>query len=118
MKALAVFIQDVNDGQTHTGLTADLAELFQTVRNTGRSGAMTVKIKVMPATKGGAEVDKITITVDRKLELPKPEAPSDFFWLNEDAEPTRQHPRQHALDLREARSVDDDGVITFKEATR
>jgi hypothetical protein len=116
MKAFAIFIQDVNDGQTHAGLTADLGELFQTVRNTGRGGAMTVKIKVTPAVKGGGEVDKITITVDRKLELPKPEAPSDFFWLTDEAEPTRQHPRQHALDLRSAKSVDaDTGEITFKE---
>ena len=82
---------------------------------TGRGGAMTVKIKVAPAVRGGGEVDKITITVDRKLELPKPEAPSDFFWLTDEAEPTRQHPRQHALDLRETKAVDEDGVITFKD---
>ncbi|MDQ1260601.1 MAG: hypothetical protein QG643_2427, partial [Pseudomonadota bacterium] len=56
---------------------------------------------------------------DRKLELPKPEQPSDFFWLTDEAEPTRQHPRQHALDLREAKTVDaDTGEITFKEITK
>ena len=54
------------------------------------------------ASKGASTVDKITVTVDRKLELPKPDAPSDFFWLTDDAEPTRHHPRQHALDLRDA----------------
>lgn len=61
-------------------------------------------------------MDKITITADRKLELPKPEQPSDFFWLTDTAEPTRQHPRQHALDLRDTKTIDADGVITFKEA--
>ncbi len=61
-------------------------------------------------------MDKITITADRKLELPKPEQPSDFFWLTDEAEPTRQHPRQHALDLREARSIDPEtGEIQLKE---
>lgn len=90
---------------------------------------MTLKIKIASASKGGNEVDKITISADRKLELPKPEQPQDFFWLTDDAVPTRQHPRQHALDLRDAqdtrgglRSVADkftnpdvDGVITLKE---
>lgn len=115
MKSFAVFLTDLNDGQTLAGMTADMAELLQTVKSTGRAGSMTLKIKVSPATKGGHEVDKITIVADRKLELPKPDQPSDFFWLTDDAEPTRQHPRQHALDLRDAKSVDADGVITFKE---
>lgn len=117
MKAFSLFLNDVNDGRTHAALTQDLGDLFQAVQSNGRSGALTIKIKVAPAVKGnGGEVDKVTITVDRKLELPKPEAPSDFFWLTDEAEPTRQHPRQHSLDLREMKSVDGDGVITFKEA--
>lgn len=130
MKSFAIFLADLNDGHTHAGLTGDLAELLQTVRDTHRSGSLSLKIKVSPASKGGSEVDKITITADRKLELPKPEQPSDFFWLTADAEPTRQHPRQHALDLRDATAQvgngapvkdfsqpDADGVITpaFKD---
>jgi len=118
MKAFSVFIVDLNDGKTHTGLTADLGELLQTVKNTGRAGSMTLKIKVAPASKGSQDVDKITVTADRKLELPKPEQPSDFFWLTDDAEVTRQHPRQHALDLRDAKTIDADGVITFKDAAK
>ena len=101
MKSFNLFLADLNDGQTHSGLTGDLSELLQAVRTHGRSGSMTLKIKVAPASKGSFEVDKITITAERKLELPKPEAPSDFFWLTEDAEPSRLHPRQHALDLRD-----------------
>lgn len=103
MKSFALFLTDLNDGQTQAGLTGDLSELLQAVQNTGRSGSITLKIKVAPASKGGSTVDKITITADRKLELPKPEQPSDFFWLTDDAQPTRQHPRQHALDLRDVR---------------
>ena len=116
MKSFAIFLADLNDGQTLAGLTGDLTELLQQVKATGRSGSMTLKVKVAPATKGNAEVDKITITADRKLELPKPEQPSDFFWLTDTAEPTRQHPRQHALDLRDARTTDaGPGELTFKE---
>lgn len=116
MKSFALFLTDLNDGQTLAGLTGDLAELLQAVKATGRAGSMTLKVKIVPASKGGQEVDKITITADRRLELPKPEQPSDFFWLTDEAEPTRQHPRQHALDLRDAKSVDaGTGEITFKE---
>lgn len=137
MRAFAQFIQDLNDGTTHSGLTGDLAELLQAVQSTGRTGSMTLKIKIASASKGGGEVDKITILADRKLELPKPEQPQDFFWLTDDATPTRKHPRQHDLDLRDAQdtrgglrtgtndatghivnaltSTDADGVITFKD---
>lgn len=121
----------LNDGKTLAGLTADLAELMQAVKANGRRGSITLKIS--PANRNG-EVDKITAVADRKLELPKPDQPSDFFWLTDDAEPTRQHPRQHSLDLRDAADErgglrtpikalaetfthpDADGVIQLKEA--
>ena len=126
MKAFGLFLVDLNDGQTHAGLTGDLNELLQSVKQHGRSGSMTLKIKVAPATKNAHDVDKITIVAERKLELPKAEQPSDFFWLTDDAEPTRHHPRQHHLDLRDAQDTrgglrwpgdqfsppDADGVIT------
>jgi hypothetical protein len=134
MKSFNQFLVDLNDGSTHAGLTNDLQELLQAVQNTGRGGSLTLKIKIASASKGGVSVDKVTITADRKLELPKPEQPSDFFWLTDDAEMTRQHPRQHALDLRDAQDErgglrtphaafaatfsqpDADGVINLKEA--
>ena len=102
MKAFGLFLVDLNDGSTHAGLTGDLAELLQAVKNTGRTGSMTLKIKVSNGSKASGDVDRIIIVAERKLELPKPEQPQDFFWLTDEAEPTRQHPRQHALDLRNA----------------
>jgi len=119
LKSFGMFLIDLNSGSTHAGLTSDLAELLQTVKNTGRSGSLTLKIKVAPGSKPGQDVDKVTIVADRKLELPKHESLSDFFWLTDEAEPTRHHPRQHALELREAKSVDaDTGEITFKEMSK
>ena len=38
MKSFSIFLADLNDGRTHSGLTADLGELLQTVKNTGRAG--------------------------------------------------------------------------------
>lgn len=101
MKAISLFLQEINGGTTHAACTADLAELFKTVQETGRKGALKLTITVAPGTKG-QDVDKVIVCVDRTLALPKAEQPADFFWLTEDAEPTRNHPRQHALDLRDA----------------
>jgi hypothetical protein len=113
VKAFSLFMVELNDGSTHAALSADLAELLRTVQNTGRAGSLTLKVKVAPATRtNSGSVDKVTITADRKLELPKPEQASDFFWLNEDGETSRNHPRQHDLPLREVTPTPQ----TFKEA--
>ena len=113
MKAFSLFMVELNDGSTHAALSADLAELLRTVQNTGRAGSLTLKVKVAPATRtNSGSVDKVTITADRKLELPKPEQASDFFWLTEDGETSRNHPRQHDLPLRDVTAAPQ----TFKEA--
>lgn len=123
MKSFNILLAELNEGSAHAALTSDLAELLRTVQNTGRAGSLTLKIKVAPATRNNSgSVDKVNITADRKLELPKPEQPSDFFYLTDDGETTRNHPRQHSLELREVAptvtsfKTDADGVITFKEA--
>ena len=118
MKAFAVILHELNEGSTHAALTSDLAELLRTVQITGRAGSLTLKIKIAPAsrTNGSATVDKVNITADRKLELPKPEMATDFFYLTDEGETTRNHPRQQSLELREVTTPDADGVIHFKEA--
>lgn len=113
MKAFSLFLVELNEGSTHAALTGDLADLLRTVQATGRAGSLTIKVKVAPATRSNSgSVDKVTITADRKLELPKPEQPSDFFWLTEDGETSRNHPRQQDLPLRDVSALPQ----TFKEA--
>lgn len=118
MQSFAVFLNDLNDGRTLAGLTSDLQELLQTVQSTGRSGSITLRVKVLPGSKAGSEVDRVTIVADRKLELPKPEAPSDFFWLTDKGEPTRQHPRQQSLPLREVAETPTGTSPQLKEITQ
>ena len=69
MKSFTHFLTDLNDGQTQAALTADLDELLRTVKATGRSGALSIKLKVQPASKGGHEVDNITIPKEFELGL-------------------------------------------------
>lgn len=40
MKSFNQLLADLNDGSTLAGLTGDLAELLQTVQNTGRAGSI------------------------------------------------------------------------------
>lgn len=102
MKSFSLFINELNDGSTHAALTADLKELLQTVQSTGKGGKLILKISVAPAVKmTQGDIDKVTITADCSLTLPKPVSPTDFFWLTEDGETSRQHPRQHSLELRD-----------------
>ena len=114
MKAFSHFLTDLNDGTTHAALTGDLQELLQQVKNTGRTGSMTLKIKVANGSKASGDVDRITIIAERKLELPKPQMPADFFYLTDDGETTRNHPRQQSLELREIAKTAT--PVQFKEA--
>ncbi len=115
MKSFAHLLNELNEGSIHAALSADLAELLRTVQMTARGGSLTVKIKVTPAVRSdGGTTDRVNVTADRKLELPKPQMPTDFFYLTEEGETTRNHPRQQSLELREVASPTP--PTQFKEA--
>jgi hypothetical protein len=103
MKSFSHLLNEINEGSVHAALTGDMAELLRTVKTTGRGGKLIVEIKVTPAVRNtnGGDIDRVNINVDRKLALPKPESPTDFFYLTDDGETTRNHPRQQSLELRE-----------------
>lgn len=112
-KPFPLLIADLNDGSTAAGLTANIHELLAAVQNSGRSGSLTLKLKISPATKGSSGgVDKVTIVAEKKLELPKPDAPVDFFWLTDEAELSRKHPRQNELELRH---VEGSGAVSSND---
>jgi hypothetical protein len=111
-QAFAVFLQDLRDGRAHSELSNQLAELLAKVKETGKAGGLTLKIKVKPATKGG-DVDKVTISDMITIDLPKPERGEDFFWLTDDNDLSRNHPKQGNLELREASAP---SPTKFKEA--
>jgi hypothetical protein len=107
MKSFAHLLNEINEGSTHAALTQDMADLLRTVQTTGRAGKLTITLKVAPAVRNtsGGDIDRINLTVDRTLALPKPETPTDFFYLTEDGETTRNHPKQQSLELREVNST-------------
>lgn len=113
-KAFAVFLQDLRDGRAHAELSGQLAELLAKVKETGKGGTLTLKLKIKPAGRG-SDVDKVTIADAITLDLPKPERGEDFFWLTEDNDLTRNHPKQGNLELRDATPAQ---PTTFKEASK
>ncbi len=113
-KAFAVFLQDLRDGRAHAELSGQLEELITKVKETGKAGGLTLKIKIKPASRGG-DVDKVTVSDQIAVDLPKPERGEDFFWLTDDNDLSRNHPRQQTLELREAGSAK---PTSLKEATK
>jgi len=111
-KAFAVFLQDLRDGRVHADLSQQLEELLANVKETGKGGELSLKIKIKPATRGG-DVDKVTISDLITLNLPKPERGEDFFWLTDDNDLTRNHPKQASLELRDATAAP---IANFKKA--
>ena len=92
------FLNNLRDGRAHAELSAQLAELISNVKNVGKGGELVLKIKIKPASRGG-DVEKVTISDSITTNLPKPERGEDFFYLTEDNELSRNHPRQQSLEL-------------------
>lgn len=113
-KAFAVFLQELRDGRTHAELSDQLANLLEKVKETGKGGEITLKLKVRPAGRG-ADVDKIVIGDSVTIKLPNPERGEDFFWLTNENALSRNHPRQGNLELRDATPSQ---PTTFKEANK
>lgn len=114
LSSFAVFVQNLRDGRAHAELSAQLSELITAVRETGKTGSITLKIDVKPATRGSG-VDKVKIIDTVTAKAPKPDRGEDFFYLTDDNALSRNHPRQHNLDLRD---VSPSQPLTFKEATQ
>lgn len=111
-KSFAVTLQDLRDGRVNAELSKLFGDLINTVKATGKSGDITLKLKVKP-TGRGQDVDKIFIADAITVNMPKPDRGEDVFWLTEDNELSRNHPRQGNLELRDASQP---APINFKEA--
>ena len=111
-KAFAVILQDLRDGRVHAELSKLFGELISQVKETGKAGEICLKLKIKPATRG-ADVDKITVSDVISVTQPKPERGEDIFWLTEDGDLSRNHPRQGNLELRDASPT---APVQFKEA--
>ena len=88
------------EGVTHAELTDGLAALAEAVMETGKSGSLTLTIKVGKASKNGGHQmlvsDVVTLTAPTAARTE-----SIFFYDSDTGSLPRTHPRQQQLPLQE-----------------
>lgn len=88
----------VNNGATVAELNDALQQVVAAVRATGKSGSVTLTVKVAPAAKNAADV--LVVESQVKARLPEPERGMTIFYATDDNRLVRNDPRQQRLDLR------------------
>ena len=91
-------ILQINNGATVAELSEALEKVVAAVRAAGKSGSITLTLKVAPAGKGNTEVLMIESQVRTKL--PEPDRGMTIFYATEDNRLVRNDPRQQMLPLR------------------
>ena len=91
-------ILQMNNGATVMELSNALEQVVGAVRAAGKSGSITLTIKVAPASKGATDVLMIESQV--KTKLPEPDRGMTVFYATEDNHLVRNDPRQQLLPLR------------------
>jgi hypothetical protein len=91
-------ILQINNGAAVAELSEALAKVVAAVRQTGKSGSITFKLKVAPASKGNTTVLMLESQVQTKL--PEAERGVSVFYATEDNRLVRNDPRQQSLPLR------------------
>ena len=96
MKHFFSTLRELEEGSLLMQLDNALAAINEAVRATGKTGELTVKIKVNSATRraGSSEV-LVNAKVSHKI--PEPDVEPTFFFLTDSNELTRQHPKQMEL---------------------
>lgn len=84
-------LTDLDDGKVHAQLTRMLPELVKAVMDTGKSGSLSLTIKVK------RENRMLLVTSDVKTKLPQPATESTLFYATEEGVLRRDDPKQPAL---------------------
>jgi hypothetical protein len=90
----ATILQQVSKGSAHTKLSENLADLTAAVRDHGKAGTLTIKVRVEP-TKG---TENLSVSVTSVLNAPQ-ETETSIFFADDSGNLTRHDPRQTAADL-------------------
>ncbi len=91
-------ILQMNNGATVTELSEALERVVAAVRAAGKTGSITLTVKVSPASKGSNDVLMVESQV--KTKLPEPERGMTIFYSTEDNHLVRNDPKQQMLPLK------------------
>jgi hypothetical protein len=88
----------MNNGATVAEMAAALEKAVAAVRLTGKSAAITLTLKLSPASKGITDV--LTVESQVKTRLPEPDRGITIFYATDDNQLVRNDPKQPMLPLR------------------
>ncbi|ARF62860.1 hypothetical protein B1H20_16790 [Streptomyces violaceoruber] len=104
VRPFAAFLQEQSGGQLHDELSTRLHELIEAVRETGKAGAIALKIDVKPI--AGTDGRTVTVTDTVTSKVPKTERPKSIFFVDDTGNLSRTDPRQPVITgLREVESA-------------
>jgi ABC-type thiamine transport system ATPase subunit len=86
---------ELNRGKTHAELSRALQDVIAAVRDTGKPGKLAFALAVKPARADGM----VEITDQVAVKLPAYDRPASMFFVTDDANLSRNDPRQTELDL-------------------
>ena len=95
VKNFADTLKDIRRGDVISDATEHLRELVQRVKETGRPGALSLTLKVKPASKGDGTA--LLIEDDLKVKLPVAEKGSTILFATVEGNLQRNDPRQPEL---------------------
>jgi hypothetical protein len=92
LKQFADTLREIPDSDVMTDCAEQLQKLLKACVTTKKGGKLVLTIDVKPVDKGG--VSAVTLTPTVALKLPSEAHSGGFFFVTEDGNPSRQHPRQ------------------------
>lgn len=105
-RPFAEWLHEQRNGHAAVELSEALNELIEAVAEYGKGGSLTFTVKVSPASKG--DVVSVLVTDTITVKAPEGERPQSVFFVDSDANLTRQNPMSPSLPLREVPRSDDD----------
>lgn len=94
MRPITDILREYRNGRAAAVATQELAELIRAVDLTGKTGEMTITIKVKPEKGGGSQK---TLGIGVKTKVPKMDIPEAVFFSDEHGNLHRSDPAQQEM---------------------
>lgn len=107
---IAAFLASHLKGRTVEELSTEFHQLLDAVRAHGKKGQLVVTFVVEPPA-NGVEDAPLPIGIESTVKTPKATPPKDLYYLDDAGNPSKDDPRQLAIEFRTAPTTD-----TFKDA--
>jgi hypothetical protein len=98
MKPFTSTLSEMRKGELLEELESELTDVVRAVRESGKSGKLTLTIVVKPASKG--DVSQLFVDADVKASKPKADRASTLFFADETNQLSRRDPKQFEMELR------------------